>query len=171
MKAGQAPPAPRPVSGLAISKISPFNQGAVREAGRDRLASLIIVRGAASAPRRRLSSQSASRRNFPDRHGPDAHRGCLRSARRVSPQPSTQAFVLPAAGRRPVGTPSETWEPNPCREVAAALPAPGPEPVPARAMGAIMDELRKALTNHLHFHAKGATARIKKGGPESRLSV
>ena len=107
------------------------------------LASLVFIRGAASAPRRRLSSQSASRRNFPDRHGPDAHRGCLRSARRVSPQPSTQAFVLPAAGRRPVGTPSETWEPNPCREVAAALPAPGPEPVPARAMGQIMGEARK----------------------------
>ena len=62
--------------------------------------------------------------------------------KRAAGFPATQhpGTFMPAAGRRPVGTPSETWEPNPCREVAAALPAPGPEPVPARAMGAIMDE-------------------------------
>jgi hypothetical protein len=41
-------------------------------------------------------------------------------------------------------TPSGAWEPNPRREVTAALPIPGPEPVPARAMGRIIREREKA---------------------------
>jgi hypothetical protein len=41
-------------------------------------------------------------------------------------------------------TPSGPWEPNPRWEVTAALPHPGPDPVPARAMRGIMREGRRA---------------------------
>ena len=53
--------------------------------------------------------------------------------------PSTKHWRF-APECRPVGRPRRSWEPNPRREVTAALPIPGPEPVPARAMPAIMRE-------------------------------
>jgi hypothetical protein len=51
-----------------------------------------------------------------------------------------------ASACRPVGRPRRSWEPNPRREVTAALPIPGPEPVPARAMPRIMREAQGMWT-------------------------
>ena len=46
-----------------------------------------------------------------------------------------QAIICLRGCRTPAcRTPLSAWEPNPCRQVAVALPVPGPEPVPARAM-------------------------------------
>ena len=66
-----------------------------------------------------------------------SHACSLRSAVwRADSPPAALRALLHAHGDMPARrTPSETWEPNPCREVTAALPIPGPEPVPARAMG------------------------------------
>ena len=57
---------------------------------------------------------------------------------------SAPGFRLAHHGTPACRTPSETWEPNPRREVTAALPVPGPEPVPARAMGGRIREVQEA---------------------------
>ena len=68
--------------------------------------------------------------------------GRFRVDTRGFPQPAVGPRHLRLDPREPPAcrTPSGTWEPNPHREVTAAQPVPGPEPVPAWAMGWIMRE-------------------------------